>query len=171
MKKPGMPGFFFAGDIVRPMCRSGTSATAGSPRTIATVSRTCRPLLRLVIPAKAGIQCLGFVFTSNAFAFGELLFFEGLQRKGNRAATEHVYVDIRCAAARWDTRLRCYGLKRFRLRRVTFLCKRPKKSNQKKGRFPDTAKSPVGILDRFSDSPSMARLKTAPIHGRRPFGV
>ena len=28
---------------------------------------------------------------------------------------------------------------RFRRWRVTFLCKRPKKSNQKKGRFPDTA--------------------------------
>jgi len=38
----------------------------------------------LVIPAKAGIQCLGFAFRSNAFAFGELLFFEGLQRKGNQ---------------------------------------------------------------------------------------
>jgi hypothetical protein len=30
---------------------------------------------------KQGFSVFGFVFTSNAFAFGELLFLEGLQRK------------------------------------------------------------------------------------------
>ena len=62
------------------------------------------------------------------------------------------------------------SIKRFRRWRVTFFAA-AKKVTKESSFSPINAQSPNRFPRRFSDSPSMARLKTAPIHGRRPYGV
>ena len=91
---------------------------------------------RVVIPAKRGSSDFGFFFASNAFAFGELLFFEGSQRKVTAPSRDLLALMLGAPPRAWPSTCVGFASNAFAFGELLFFDSAQRKVTKRKGAFP-----------------------------------